>query len=334
MKTRLTIKNRVGFLDHVALVAATLLLTLFTSVPARAESGLVAKLYSCPQGQAAITADTLKNEYGAIPGVRVFVLDQTSQVFVQAPPEVQTRISQRLAAAFPNQEPPAEKPTANRVEVRQVALKRISTDQFEAALWNTLGNRLAAMPEQRIGSRGYRLALSNGGSVAIWIDLENKQVKLEGATVAIDATTRLIQVLDSPQDPAGRNVASDGRATRPVGQCQAGGDDDSRGQRRPRRPICPWRPRSCKRGRPPPERAAMLHPYLPRQRAATLHLRPPRRRAALASPTAPAGGSPTPTPPAPGDVSEYNRIVNPVTMESSMGSTCWSCTGSKTDVDS
>ena len=62
------------------------------------------------------------------------------------------------------------------------------------------------MPEQRAGSHGYRLALSGRGAVTIWIDLSTKQVKLEGSAAAVDAAARLIHVLDSPQDPAGRNV--------------------------------------------------------------------------------------------------------------------------------
>ena len=52
----------------------------------------------------------LRNEYGVIPGVRVAADERTSRVIVQAPPEVQSRISQRLAAAFPDLQPAAEKP--------------------------------------------------------------------------------------------------------------------------------------------------------------------------------------------------------------------------------
>ena len=65
---------------------------------------------------------------------------------------------------------------------------------------------MTATPEQRPASRGYRLALSSGGAITIWIDFGAKQVKLEGSAVAVDAAARLIQVLDAPQDPAGRNV--------------------------------------------------------------------------------------------------------------------------------
>ena len=185
------------------MVGAALLVFVQT---ASAQNDLVVKFYACPQGQAAVTADSLRDEYGVIPGVRLAADERTSQVIVQAPPEVQARISQKLAAAFPNQQPMPEKATAGSVQVRQIPLKRIQAEQLEATLWNTLGNRLTALPNQQIASRGYRLALSNGGAVTISIDFANKQVKLEGPTAAVDAATRLVQVLDSPQDPAGKNV--------------------------------------------------------------------------------------------------------------------------------
>ena len=164
------------------------------------------KLYACPQGQAAVTADTLRKEYGVIPGVRVAADERTSQVIVQAPPEVQARISQRLAAAFPDQQPAAEKATAGPVEVRQVPLQKIQADQIEAALWNTLGNRLTAMPKQGTASHGYRLALSGGGTVTIWIDAGAKQVKLEGSAAAVDAATPPDPGPGFAARPGGRNV--------------------------------------------------------------------------------------------------------------------------------
>ncbi len=169
------------------------------------------KLYACPQGQAATTADALRNEFGVIPGVRVAADERTSRVIVQAPPEVQSHISQRMAAAFPDLQSPPEKPPAGPVESRQISLKRILADQLETTLWSTLGNRLTAIPEQPSAGRmptlhGYRLAMSGGATVTIGIDRGTNQVKLEGAAAAIDAAVRLIQVLDAPQDPAGRNV--------------------------------------------------------------------------------------------------------------------------------
>src|SRR5208337_2083123 len=37
-------------------------------------------------------------------------------------------------------------------------------------------------------------------------DLAGKQVKLEGPAAAVDAASRLVQILDVPPDPAGQNV--------------------------------------------------------------------------------------------------------------------------------
>lgn len=224
MKIDLAKKIQIRLLYVITWVVAALLAPLLVVQPALAQNGLVVKLYVCPQGQAAVMADSLRNEYGVIPGVRVAADERTSRVIVQAPPEVQSRISQRLAAAFPDLQPASEKATADPVEVRQISLKRIQADQLEAALWSTLGNRLTACsagilpkntPEQRFSGkmptlqtalRGYRLALSGPGVVTIWIDLNTRQVKIEGSAAAIDAAARLISVLDSPQDAAGRNV--------------------------------------------------------------------------------------------------------------------------------
>jgi type II secretion system protein D len=107
---------------------------------------------------------------------------------------------------LPDVQAAPEKVPADPVEVRHVPLKRIQADQLEAALWNTLGNRLTAVPEKRPASRGYRLAMSAGGAVTIWIDQGTHQVKLEGSAAAVEAAARLVHVLDLPQDPAGRNV--------------------------------------------------------------------------------------------------------------------------------
>ena len=41
-----------------------------------------------PQGQAAVTANSLRDDPGIFPGVRVAADERTSQVIVQAPPEV------------------------------------------------------------------------------------------------------------------------------------------------------------------------------------------------------------------------------------------------------
>ena len=248
------------------------------------------KFYTCPQGQAAVTADSLRDEYGLFPGVRVAGDERTSQVIVQAPPEIQVRISQKLAAAFPNQQPASQKAAAGAVQVRQIPLKQIQADRLEATLWNTLGNRLTVLPNQQVASRGYRLALSNGGAVEIWIDFANKQVKLEGSSRG--------RRCRQPHDPAsgfaaergGKECPSDALATGRVGQRPPCRFDDPCCQRGLTGIDAAWRPCSCNRG------------PMPRQRRGP---RPP-----IPQP-APAPGSGE----RPSDIGGLSRIVNPVQMD-------------------
>ena len=166
-----------------------------------------------------------------------------------APAEVQVRISQRLAAAFPDLQPTPEKAPAGQLEVRQIPLTADSGRPARGGIVEHAGQSLDRHPGSRTpyASHGYRLALSGGGAVTIWIDQGTRQVKLEGSAAAVNAAARLIYVLDSPQDPAGRNVrlmplhpaqlASVQRAASIIRT--AGG-----GRRRP----FPWRPCSCNRG--------------------------------------------------------------------------------------
>jgi len=299
------------FRQQITLVGVGLLSAVLFTQSAGAQDRLVAKAYKCPQGQAAATADTLRNDYGVIPGVRVAVDERTSQVIVQAPPEVQARISQRMATAYPDLQPPAEKATASSAEVRQIALQRVQPEQLDAALWSTVGNRLTAVAEQRAGSRGYHLTMTGGGVVTLWIDAAAKQVKLEGPATAVDAAARLIRVLDSPQDQAGRNVR-----------------------------LMPLQPAQLASV----ERAASViravnGPRVALPLAALLMQRPE---------TPPAGGAaPSATPPAPGaspgpglrpgetppDFANLARIVNPVQMEVIEGLDMLVLRGSAQDVE-
>ena len=77
------------------------------ATPVRADNGLTVKVYACPTGQAQAVADQLRTEFGLTPGVRIAADPRTNQVVIQAPPEIQARISQRHAEIVP-----AEKPAA------------------------------------------------------------------------------------------------------------------------------------------------------------------------------------------------------------------------------
>jgi type II secretory pathway component GspD/PulD (secretin) len=180
--------------------------------PALADSGTTYKVYPCPAGTAQSVADRLWNEYGVIAGVRIAAEPQTSQVVVQAPPEVQARISQRLAGTAGQSAPPAAAVAANPdapgripagapaggVQSRSVSLRRLSAEQLEARLWGMLGNRLSATPGGSREIRRYRLALASGGAVMLTLDAANQRMVVDGSAAAADACVRLVQYLDSP----------------------------------------------------------------------------------------------------------------------------------------
>ena len=132
--------------------------------PAAAQTEMVVKVYTCPAGTAGPLADQLREEFGMVPGVRVAADPRTSQVIVQAPPEIQARISQRLARSAPGGVASPAQKTAG------VLLRSATVEQVETALWGMLGNRLSSLPPPRPQVRKYRLALAGGGSIDLTID--------------------------------------------------------------------------------------------------------------------------------------------------------------------
>jgi len=190
-------------------VAFGLLVTLsLTAGSAFAQNDLAVRVYTCPTGQAPATADRLRTEFGAFAGVRIAADERTSQVIVQAPAEIQSRIGQELAAAAPaaavRQPDNRQAPTAT-PQSRSIALRYATAQQIDRALSSILGNRLSATPVQRPPAKQYRLALS-GGDIDVTIDPTSAQVTVEGAGAVVGAFARLIQVLDSPSESGGRDV--------------------------------------------------------------------------------------------------------------------------------
>ena len=288
--------KRERLLPSLILIGVTFVCA-FTYVPtAWGDGELVVKLYACPQGQASAVADTLRNEFGVISGVRVAADERTARVIIQAPAEVQSRISRRMAAAFPDLQPLPEKAATGPVEVRLVALKRIQADQLETALWSALGSRLTALPEQLVSSRGYRLAMSGPGAVTLWIDLSANQVKLEGPAAALDAAVRLIQILDAPPDARGRHVR-----LMPLQPAQLAGVQ---------------RAASIMRTASGPPVAMPLAALLLQPRPAE-----PAAGAAAPSAASPSAATAVPAPGGarpgekPADIGTLSRIINPVQME-------------------
>lgn len=177
---------------------ALLALLLATAEFAWAQTGPVVKVYPCPTGTAQSTADRLRAEFGAVPGVRIAADERTSQVITQAPPDVQAQISQRLAT-------PMSAP-AGASQSRSIALHRKTPEEFEAALWATLGNRLSAVPGAGPQERRYRLSLVGGASIELTIQSAAKQVTIQGLPAAVEASARLVQILDGPGDSGGRST--------------------------------------------------------------------------------------------------------------------------------
>ena len=197
-----------------AAMAADAPLATAADAPGPAESGMTVKVYSCPAGTAQDAADRLLNEFGVIAGVRIAADRRTSQVVVQAPAEVQAQVSQRLAAVaaesaghpgsgsaaapLPGNRAKPQAVSAGQVRSRSVALRRLSAEQLEAALWSMLGNRLSATPGGSKEIRRYRLALASGAAVLLTLDSPAQRVVIDGPASAVDACGRLVQLLDNP----------------------------------------------------------------------------------------------------------------------------------------
>ncbi len=177
-----------------------------------AQENLVVKIYGCPAGQAAATAEQLRSDFGVFAGVRIAADERTSQVIVQAPAEIQAHISQRMAAAAPPV--PANGPSASDgsrtpaapVQTRRIALRHVRADQLGASLWSVLGNRLSALPNSTPQLTRYNLALFGGGHVDVTLDATAGQALVEGIGPAVDACARLIEALDAQNADGGKDI--------------------------------------------------------------------------------------------------------------------------------
>jgi general secretion pathway protein D len=183
-----------------------------------AQSAATVAAYPCPNGAAQSTAELLRKEFGAVSSVRIAADERTSQVIVYAPPDVQTRISQRLAVlsapanALPAGRVPRaltpDRATESGYQFRTISLslQHCTATQLETALAEILGNRLTATPSPRPQMRLFRVSLRGGEDAELAIDPALKQVTVEGPSGAVDACGRLIRALDSLDEVGGRNT--------------------------------------------------------------------------------------------------------------------------------
>jgi len=211
------------------------MLLLCPAPRATAQTNTVVKVYACAPGTAPATADRLRAEFALAPGVRIAADARTSQVVVQAPPEIQARVSQRLAvlpssgsaspdaaqglpagsatpSAVPQPAPrsalPAPFPQGNTAGATadNVPLRHLQIEQFEAALWSVMGRRLSALPPPTPQARRFRLALAGGSAVDLTLEPPAARVSLEGHAAAVEACRRLIRAIDRPQESGGHST--------------------------------------------------------------------------------------------------------------------------------
>ncbi|HUT12068.1 MAG TPA: secretin N-terminal domain-containing protein [Thermoguttaceae bacterium] len=168
------------------------------------------RAYPCPAIALQPTVARLRSEFQGIPGVAVAADARTGQILVQAPPEIQVQIAQRLQTGAPvtqipptptAQPPSSPTPAAAAAGVsqsRSVQLRNNTAAQVEAALLGMLGDRLAPVPGGGFGIKSYRMALTAGSDIQIGIHEQANLVILQGTGSAVDSCVRLIQVLDGP----------------------------------------------------------------------------------------------------------------------------------------
>ncbi len=178
------------------------------------------RAYPCRPENAPAVAAQLQQEFGAAPNVRFASDQRVGQVLVQANPAVQAQVAQRLLAlaAAASQPPnalsgtaPPTPPAPTSLAIpsarsHAVSLRHVPARQVEAALANTLGERLSAVTGAELGVRNYWLALPGGQRIELGISERANQVTVQGAGAAVDSCLSLIRALDSPQTAPDRSV--------------------------------------------------------------------------------------------------------------------------------
>lgn len=164
-------------------------------------------------------ASRLQKQYSGTPNVRIVADAQSRQILVLAPPGIQREIAQRLLEHNP---PEAADPTSSRVERRptvrpaipssqpiaskEIRLLKTTSEQFEASLLNTLGNRLAPVASREPEQSAYRLGVPGRPALGISINRKSRVVTIEGAAGSVSAAARLVEALDNPELAADRRT--------------------------------------------------------------------------------------------------------------------------------
>ncbi|MBN2477152.1 MAG: hypothetical protein JXB62_21270 [Pirellulales bacterium] len=198
------------------------------AAPARpAEPTLLA--YPCRPGMAAATAARLQAEFGQVANVRIVADQRTSQILVMAPADLHAQIAGRInAAAAPPAVPNGPRPTAapvvspapavpEAIRSREIRFQNKRAGEMEAALAETLGDRLSPAASPAAGIRNYRVNLPGGRTLDLAIHLQANLATVRGSGGVVDSCIRLIEALDGPRPAAGESMRTVSlRATDPA----------------------------------------------------------------------------------------------------------------------
>ena len=233
MKTDLTKTTRSRFSHHVALLGAVLLTTFLAIRPARAQSGLVVKFYGCPRDQPQLRSTTWERIRRNRRRADCLLYEPNAEL-IKSKPRRKSRPAwpSGLPQRFPRSRKLRRPWRAGSRFARFTSREQIQPDQFEKGCCGTTWGPVSTPYRSSGFNRGYRLALSNGGTVAFWIDLGAKQVKLEGPAAAVDAAGRVDPGPGCAARPGGRDRPRDASETVRSGQRPPGGFPDSNRQRR------------------------------------------------------------------------------------------------------
>lgn len=202
-----------AWLVPVAVGLATAAIGLCLSAVAQQDAARpapVLKAHNCPAGDVETVAALLRAEYQNAADVLIVPNPRTQQLLVQAPPEVHSRIAQRLAAlqrGVGSGASRAAQGTAGSSRVfdphapksTTLALQHIGTEKLEDALTSLFGPRLTPAQPSELGARSYQLALPGNRSIRIELHPQTGRVALQGPAANVEACARLVQAVDIPQ---------------------------------------------------------------------------------------------------------------------------------------
>lgn len=176
------------------------------------------EVYPASPEQVQTFAAQLEQEFAATANVRIVPDAGRSQVIVLAPRSVHARIAVLVGGKKGTQvalkpvtpvrsaEPVTAVAASPGASGQEVRLTHVTASQFEAALLNTLGNRLTPVSGQGDGVSAYSLTLARGQKLNIALDRGTHRVHLNGPGFAVESAVQLIHALDNPGSASDRGL--------------------------------------------------------------------------------------------------------------------------------